>query len=79
VRLAVAQAEDRVHVEAGVHAGDDGQVRGGRERQRAAELLGVGGVALQVFVGRAHETNLPLEIDVPGLAFTRILFCPSNN
>jgi hypothetical protein len=59
VRLAVAQAEDGVDVEPGVHAGDDGQVRRRRQRQRAAEPLRVGGVFLQVLVGSAHERISP--------------------
>src|SRR5579871_1826187 len=56
VGLTVAQAEDGVDVEPGVHAGDDGDVRGRRHRQRAAEALRVACVVGQVLVGGGHGT-----------------------
>src|SRR6202035_4830237 len=56
VRLPVAEAEERVDVEAGVHARDDGEVRGRRHRQRAAEGLRVACVVGQVLVDGGHGT-----------------------
>src|SRR6266568_2462684 len=54
VGLAVAEAEQPVDVEAGVHACDDGKVRGRRHRQRAAEALRIAGVVGQVLVDSSH-------------------------
>src|SRR5216683_3813463 len=56
VGLTVAQAQNRVDVEPGVHAGDDGEVRGRWHRQRAAESLRVACVVGQVLVGGSHGT-----------------------
>jgi hypothetical protein len=54
VRLALLQAEHAVDVEPRVHAGQDGDVLGGRERQRAGEGLRVAGVVVEQFVGDGH-------------------------
>jgi hypothetical protein len=54
VCLAFGQAEDSIHVQSGVHAGDDRDVLARRQRQRSGEGLGVRLVVLQVFVGHGH-------------------------
>ncbi|NYJ05606.1 hypothetical protein GGQ55_001884 [Geodermatophilus daqingensis] len=54
VRLALVEAEHAVDVEAGVHAGQDGDVLGRRQGERAGEGLGVAGVVLEQFVGDGH-------------------------
>ena len=55
VRLALVQAEGAVDVEAGVHAGQDGDVLGRGQGQRAGEGLGVAGVVGEQFVGDGHD------------------------
>jgi hypothetical protein len=55
VGLTVVQAEDAVHVEPGVHAGDDGDVLGRGQGQRSGEGLGVAGVVGKQFVRDGHR------------------------
>ena len=54
VRVAFVQAEDAVDVEPGVHAGDDGDVLGRGQRERAGEGLRVAGVVGEQIVGDGH-------------------------
>jgi hypothetical protein len=54
VRVALLQTEDAVHVEPGIHARDDREVLGGRQRQWAGEGFGVAGVVGEQFVGDGH-------------------------
>src|SRR5258708_18994132 len=55
--FALVHAEDGVHVEQRVDAGDDRGVLGRRKRQRAGEFLSVPGVVPQVLVGDGHVTS----------------------
>src|SRR5659263_50205 len=59
VRLALGEAERAVDVQAGVHAGDDGDPLGGRQRERTGEGLGVAGVVGEVCVGGGHAATQP--------------------
>ncbi len=60
VRLALVQAEQAVDVQPGVHAGDDGDVLGRRQRERAGEGLGVAGVVGEQFVRDGHGDSWKL-------------------
>ena len=55
VDVTLSQAEDAVHVQAGVHAGHHGDLAGGRHGQVAGgERPGVGGVVGDQLVGDGH-------------------------
>jgi hypothetical protein len=58
VRLALAEAEDVVDVEAGVHAGHHGELLGRWKRERSFEGLGVAGVVREQVVGDGHYVVL---------------------
>jgi hypothetical protein len=59
VRLAFGQAEQAVHVEPGVHAGDHGQLAGWRERQQPAKLRRVRLVVGQQLISSSHDASPP--------------------
>ena len=56
-RFAFLDSQHPIDVDAGVHAGEYGDVFAGWEGERYGELLGVGGVVLQVFVGDSHRSS----------------------
>jgi len=59
VRVALFEAEQAVGVQAGVHAGQDGDLARGRQGQVAlVEARGVAPGVLEQFVGRAHGCDL---------------------
>lgn len=58
MRFAVAEPEDPVDVEPGVHARHYGDVLARRQRQRAGEGTRVCLVVLQVFVGHGHRCTV---------------------
>src|SRR5579859_569657 len=69
VCLTLAQAEKAVDVEPGVHARDDGKMRGRRQRQQAAETVRITCVAGQVAVDGGHGNSCSSRGQVlPGVA-----------
>jgi hypothetical protein len=58
VRVTVGEAEDGVHVQPGIHAGDDGDAGRGRRGRPAGEGGGKPLIVLEQFIGAGHARLL---------------------